>query len=66
VVANLRHDDRPIEITVKSERVSTGRRKFGVVLGDEVKTAVDTTLNAGVTLGTGTRTGPGETVLRDK
>ena len=65
-VANLRHDDKPVELTVASERVSTGRRKFGVVLGDEAKTAIDTALNAGVTLSTGATTAPGEAVLRDR
>ena len=65
-VANLRHDDRPVELTVNGERVSTGRRKFGVVLGDEAKTAIDTALNAGVTLSTGATTTPGETVVRDR
>jgi bifunctional UDP-N-acetylglucosamine pyrophosphorylase/glucosamine-1-phosphate N-acetyltransferase len=66
VVANLRHDDEPVEITVKGERVSTGRRKFGVVLGDGVKTAINTSLNAGVTLSTGATTEPGEFVARDR
>lgn len=66
VVANLRHDDEPVELTVKGERVSTGRRKFGVVLGDGVKTGIDTSLNAGVTLSTGAMTGPGEAVTRDR
>ncbi|PSQ32763.1 glucose-1-phosphate thymidylyltransferase, partial [Halobacteriales archaeon SW_10_68_16] len=33
-VANLRHDDGPVRLTVRGERVSTGRRKFGVVVGD--------------------------------
>jgi len=66
VVGNLRHDDRPVRVTVKGERVSTGRRKFGVVVGDEVKTGIDTSLNAGVTLSTGARTKPGESVLRDR
>jgi bifunctional UDP-N-acetylglucosamine pyrophosphorylase/glucosamine-1-phosphate N-acetyltransferase len=65
-VANLRHDDGPVRLTVRGERVSTGRRKFGVVVGDGAKTGIDTTLNAGVTLATGARTGPGETVLRDR
>ena len=65
-VANLRHDDRPVRLTVKGERVSTGRRKFGVVVGDGAKTGIDTALNAGVTLGSGARTEPGETVLRDR
>lgn len=65
-VANLRHDDKPVEMTVKGNRVSTGRRKFGVVVGDNTKTAIDTTLNAGVVLSTGATTEPGERVLRDR
>ena len=65
-VANLRHDDAPVRLTVKGERVSTGRRKFGVVVGDGAKTGIDTTLNAGVTLSTGATTEPGETVTRDR
>jgi len=65
-VANLRHDDQPVRITVKGERVSTGRRKFGVVVGDGAKTGINTSLNAGVVLSTGTRTGPGEAVTRDR
>jgi bifunctional UDP-N-acetylglucosamine pyrophosphorylase/glucosamine-1-phosphate N-acetyltransferase len=66
VVANLRHDDDPVELTVKGERVSTGRRKFGVVVGDGAKTGIDTTLDAGVTLSTGAATAPGETLTRDR
>jgi bifunctional UDP-N-acetylglucosamine pyrophosphorylase/glucosamine-1-phosphate N-acetyltransferase len=65
-VANLRHDGADVRMTVKGERVSTGRRKFGVVAGDDVKTGINTSLNAGVTLSTGATTGPGETVTRDR
>ncbi|MEF8781260.1 MAG: bifunctional sugar-1-phosphate nucleotidylyltransferase/acetyltransferase [Haloferacaceae archaeon] len=65
-VANLRHDDEPVRVTVKGDRVSTGRRKFGVVCGDAVKTGIDTSLNAGVVLSEGARTAPGETVLSDR
>jgi len=66
VVANLRHDDDPVRLTVKGERVSTGRRKFGVVVGDGAKTGIDTSLNAGVTLSPGATTAPGEVVTRDR
>jgi len=66
IVANLRHDDAPVELTVAGERVSTGRRKFGVVLGEGAKTGIGTSLNAGVTLSAGARTGPGEVVSRDR
>ncbi|MDZ7745774.1 MAG: bifunctional sugar-1-phosphate nucleotidylyltransferase/acetyltransferase [Halobacteriales archaeon] len=65
-VANLRHDGRPVEMTVKGERVSTGRRKFGVVAGPDTKIAINTSLNAGVVLSAGTTTTPGEAVLRDR
>ncbi|UPV76243.1 sugar phosphate nucleotidyltransferase [Halorussus limi] len=65
-VANLRHDDEAVKLTVKGERISTGRRKFGVVVGDDAKTAINTSLNAGVTLSTGATTTPGEVVTRDR
>jgi len=65
-VANLRHDDEAVRLTVKGERVSTGRRKFGVVVGDGAKTGIETTLNAGVTLSTDARVGPNATVTRDR
>lgn len=65
-VANLRHDDEAVRVTVKGERVSTGRRKFGVVVGDGAKTGVETTLNAGVTLSTEARVEPNATVTRDR
>jgi bifunctional UDP-N-acetylglucosamine pyrophosphorylase/glucosamine-1-phosphate N-acetyltransferase len=65
-VANLRHDDDDVRVTVKGERVSTGRRKFGVVAGDDVKTGINTSLNPGVVLSTGARTKPGESVFEDR
>ena len=65
-VANLRHDGEPVKITVKGDRVSTGRRKFGVVAGDGVRTAINTSLNAGVVLSAGATTTPGESVTRDR
>ncbi len=64
-VANLRHDGAPVSVSVGERRVSTGRRKFGVVAGPDSKTGIDTSLNAGVTLAAGSRTAPGETVFSD-
>ncbi|TQQ82256.1 bifunctional sugar-1-phosphate nucleotidylyltransferase/acetyltransferase [Halonotius roseus] len=65
-IANLRHDGQPVQLTVKGERVSTGRRKFGVVLGAGAKTGINTSLNAGLTLSPGAATTPGEVVTRDR
>jgi bifunctional UDP-N-acetylglucosamine pyrophosphorylase/glucosamine-1-phosphate N-acetyltransferase len=65
-VANLRHDGDDVTLAVKGERVSTGRRKFGVVVGDGTKTGINVSLNAGVTLSTDARVAPGEAVMRDR
>ena len=65
-VANLRHDDADVKFTVKGDRISTGRRKFGVVAGDRVKTGINTSLTPGLKLTTGATTRPGETVDRDR
>ena len=65
-VANLRHDDADVEQTVKGERVSTGRRKYGVVAGPGAKTGVNTNLYPGVVLSANARTRPGESIDRDR
>jgi bifunctional UDP-N-acetylglucosamine pyrophosphorylase/glucosamine-1-phosphate N-acetyltransferase len=65
-VANLRHDGEPVSLTVKGDRVSTDRRKFGVVVGDGAKTAINTSLDPGVRLSPGATTTPGERIDRDR
>jgi bifunctional UDP-N-acetylglucosamine pyrophosphorylase/glucosamine-1-phosphate N-acetyltransferase len=65
-VANLRHDNGDVEVTVKGEAVSTGRRKFGVVVGDGARTGIDASLNVGVKLSADARTRPGEVVTEDR
>lgn len=65
-VANLRHDGQAVELTVKGERVSTGRRKFGAVIGPAVKTGINTSIHPGVTLSTAAATLPGEVIDRDR
>jgi bifunctional UDP-N-acetylglucosamine pyrophosphorylase/glucosamine-1-phosphate N-acetyltransferase len=65
-VANLRHDDEAIDLTVRGDRISTGRRKFGVVVGAGARTGIQTSFDAGVTLSTEARTDPGDVVTRDR
>lgn len=59
-VANLRHDGADVETVVKGERTSTGRRKFGTVLGPGAKTGINTSLYPGSVLPTDGWTEPGE------
>ncbi|ELZ47208.1 nucleotidyl transferase [Halorubrum coriense DSM 10284] len=65
-VANLRHDGENVRLTVKGDRVDTGRRKLGAIVGDGAKTGINTALNAGVKLGAGEITGLGESLTRDR
>lgn len=64
-VANLRHDDKNVQCYLKEQLIDTGQRKFGIVAGDEVKTGINTSINAGVVLHEGATTTPGEVVLRN-
>lgn len=66
LVANLRHDGQAVRLTHNDCRVSTGRRKFGVVIGEGSKLAIGTRLNVGTVLSPESTTLPGEVVLRDK
>lgn len=61
-IANLRLDGREIYMNVGGRRVFTGRRKFGAVLGDRVKTGINTTINVGSMIGNDVFTGPGAVV----
>jgi len=65
-VANLRHDGENVRMGVKGDRVDTGRRKLGAILGDGAKTGINASLNAGLKVGAGETVGPGETVTRDR
>ena len=66
ITANLRHDDGDVRAMVKGDLVSTGRRKYGAVVGAGAKTGINTSLSPGVTLSPGATTAPGEAVSRDR
>lgn len=65
ITANLRHDNGDISVTVKGKRVSSGRRKLGAIIGDNVKTGIGTSISPGVILHQGARTGIGVIVDKD-
>ena len=66
VMANLRHDGKNHKSIVNKKAVDTGRRKFGVIIGDNVHTGINTSLYPGRKLWPHTSTKPGEIVSRDK
>jgi bifunctional UDP-N-acetylglucosamine pyrophosphorylase/glucosamine-1-phosphate N-acetyltransferase len=65
ITANLRFDNSNVEVTIKEERFDSGRRKLGVIMGDNVKTGINVSLHPGVVVGSESWIGPGITVQRD-
>ena len=65
ITANLRHDNGDVSVTVKGKRESSGRRKLGAIIGDNVKTGIGTSISPGVILHQGARTGIGVIVDKD-
>ena len=65
ITANLRHDDKAVSTTLKGKRVSSGRRKLGAIIGDNVKTGIGTSIAPGIVMHQGSRTGIGVIVDRD-
>ncbi|NYT18814.1 MAG: NTP transferase domain-containing protein [Methanosarcinales archaeon] len=59
-VANLRHDGKNIKVNIKGKRTDSGRRKLGVIMGDDVHTAINTCINVGTVMESGSYTRPGE------
>ncbi len=62
-VANLKHSPRPVRVLWKGmDWVDTGRRKLGIIAGDDVKTGVNCSMNPGTVLCPGARLPAGSAV----
>jgi len=64
-IANLRFDDDNIKLTVKGNRLDSGRRKLGVIFADGVKTGINTSFNPGVKVGVNSMVGAGALISKD-
>ncbi len=61
-IANLRLDEKNIKVAVKGKLVDTGRRKLGVIMGDNVHTGINVSIDVGTMIGARTAIGPGARV----
>jgi bifunctional UDP-N-acetylglucosamine pyrophosphorylase/glucosamine-1-phosphate N-acetyltransferase len=57
--ANLRLDEKNISSFIKGKKTDTGRRKLGVVMGDNVKTGINSMLDVGTVICENSFIGPG-------
>jgi bifunctional UDP-N-acetylglucosamine pyrophosphorylase/glucosamine-1-phosphate N-acetyltransferase len=58
-VANLRLDNKNIHTFVRGERIETNRVKLGVIMGDNVKTGINSIINIGTVIGQNSKIGAG-------
>jgi len=58
IIANYRFDAQTIKMMIKDEVVDTERTKLGVILGDRVKTGINTLFMPGVKVGNDSWIGP--------
>lgn len=65
ITANVRHDGKNIKCMIKGELKDTGRQKLGVIMGDNCKTGIHTSIYPGVKINPGCMTLPGEIIKRD-
>jgi bifunctional UDP-N-acetylglucosamine pyrophosphorylase/glucosamine-1-phosphate N-acetyltransferase len=57
-VANLRLDGKNIIAILKGRPIDTGLRKLGVIMGDEVKTGINSSIDPGTIMGQNSYLGP--------
>ncbi|MFK7851203.1 MAG: hypothetical protein AB8D78_09520 [Akkermansiaceae bacterium] len=62
---NHRHDGRNHLSNIKGKAVNTGRQKLGAMIGDGVKTGVNTSIDAAIKIGVGRTTRAGTFVEKD-
>jgi UDP-N-acetylglucosamine diphosphorylase / glucose-1-phosphate thymidylyltransferase / UDP-N-acetylgalactosamine diphosphorylase / glucosamine-1-phosphate N-acetyltransferase / galactosamine-1-phosphate N-acetyltransferase len=58
-IANLRLDKKDIVVNLNGNKIATGRRKLGVIMGDNVQTGINSMINVGTLIGNDVFIGPG-------
>lgn len=57
-IANLRLDGKNISVALRGKEVDTGLRKLGVIMGDDVKTGINSSIDSGTIIGENSYIGP--------
>ncbi len=58
IIANLRLDEKAIKVKINGKLVDTKRKKFGCVIGDNVKIGINVSIMPGVLIGSNIIIGP--------
>lgn len=58
ITSNVKSDKKPVAVSYKSERIETGLKKFGAMIGDNVEIGCGSVLNPGTVIGAGSNVYP--------
>ncbi len=61
-VGNLRLDKKEIVVYLNGNKIATGMRKLGVIMGDNVQTGINSMINVGTLIGNNVFVGPGAVI----
>lgn len=64
-IANLRFDNETIKTKIKNQKIDSGRRKLGAIIGDSVKTGINSSFSPGVKVGHNSTIGSGVLLYED-
>ena len=65
LIANLRFDEQNVKINIKGNKISSGRKKLGTIMGGYVKTGINVSILPGIKIGAYATIYPGSIVNRD-
>lgn len=64
-IANLRFDNATIKTKIKNQKIDSGRCKLGAIIGDSVKTGINSSFSPGVKVGHNSTIGSGVLLYED-
>lgn len=64
-IANLRFDNGSVKTKIKNQMIDSGRRKLGAIIGDSVKTGINSSFSPGVKVGHNSTIGSGVLLYDD-
>lgn len=65
MIANLRLDKKNVTVVLNGKKIDTKRKKLGAIIGDNVQTGINATINIGSMIGNDVYIGPGGFVKRE-
>lgn len=65
ITANLRFDGQNVKVKIDEKEVDTGREKLGVIMADDCKTGVNSTIIPGIKIGPNSIVGPNVCLSED-